>query len=70
MCGRNAIDNQMNAWYNESKKGGAFMANDQHMIEALSEVLRDGEILLHPIFGTVKQGSFQQFAYFAFTETH
>lgn len=46
------------------------MANDQHMIEALSEVLRDGEILLHPIFGTVKQGSFQQFAYFAFTEAH
>lgn len=46
------------------------MANDQHMIDALSEVLRDGETLLYPIFGTVKQGSFQQFAYFAFTETH
>ena len=46
------------------------MASDQHMIEVLSEVLQDGETLLHPIFGTVKHGSFQLFAYFAFTETH
>ena len=46
------------------------MASDQHMIDALSEVLRDGETLLYPIFGTVKQGPFQLFAYFAFTETH
>ncbi len=46
------------------------MASDQHMIEVLSEALQDGETLLHPIFGTVKYGSFQLFAYFAFTETH
>ena len=53
-----------------TKKGGVFMANDQHMIETLSGMLRDGETLLYPIFGTVKQGPFQLFAYFAFTETH
>lgn len=46
------------------------MASDQHMIETLSGILQDGETLFHPIFGTVKQGSFQLFAYFAFTETH
>ena len=46
------------------------MASDQHMIETLSGILQDGESLMHPIFGTVKHGSFQLFAYFAFTETH
>lgn len=45
------------------------MANDQHMIEALSDMLQDGETLMHPIFGYVK-GAFQQFAYFGFTENH
>lgn len=46
------------------------MASDQQMIETLSNMLRDGETLMHPIFGYVKNGGFQQFAYFAFTETH
>ena len=46
------------------------MASDQHMINSLSGMLRDGETLMHPVFGTVKQGVFQLFAYFAFTETH
>ncbi len=45
------------------------MANDQHMIEALSDMLQDGETLIHPIFGYIKNGGFQQFAYFGFTET-
>lgn len=46
------------------------MASDQHMIETLTELLQDGETLMHPVFGTIKQGPFQLFAYFAFTETH
>ncbi len=46
------------------------MASDQHMMEILSDMLRDGETLFYPIFGTIKRGSFQFFAYFAFTETH
>ncbi len=46
------------------------MASDQHMIEALSDMLQDGETLMHPIFGYIKIGGFQQFAYFGFTETH
>lgn len=46
------------------------MVNDQHMTETLSDMLRPGETLRHPIFGTVKQGGFQTFAYFGFTESH
>ncbi len=46
------------------------MASDQHMIETLSDMLQDGETLMHPIFGYVKNGGFQQFAYFGFSETH
>ena len=46
------------------------MASDQHMIETLTELLQDGETLMYPIFGTIKHGPFQLFAYFAFTETH
>lgn len=46
------------------------MASDQHMIETLSDMLQDGETVIHPIFGYVKNGGFQQFAYFGFTETH
>lgn len=46
------------------------MASDQHMIEALSSMLQDNETLMHPIFGYVKNGGFQHFAYFGFTETH
>ena len=46
------------------------MASDQHMIESLSSMLQDNETLMYPIFGYVKEGGFQQFAYFGFTETH
>ena len=46
------------------------MASDQHMIEALSDMLQDGETLLHSIFGYIKYNGFQQFAYFGLTETH
>ena len=44
------------------------MASDQHMIEALSDMLQDGETLLHSIFGYIKYNGFQQFAYFGLTE--
>ena len=57
-------------WYNVFKKGGGTMANDQHMIDTLSDMLQDGETLMCPIFGYVKISSFSQFAYFGFTETH
>ena len=46
------------------------MASDQHMIETLTDMLQDGETLMYPIFGYVKNRGFQQFAYFGFTETH
>ena len=46
------------------------MANDQHMIETLSDMLQDGETLLHSIFGYIKYNGFQQFAYFGLTETN
>ena len=46
------------------------MANDQHMIDTLSDMLQDGETLLHSIFGYIKYNGFQQFAYFGLTETN
>ena len=46
------------------------MASDKHMKETLSKLLKDGETLMYPIFGTIKKGAFHSFAYFAFTETH
>ena len=46
------------------------MASDPHMIETLSDILQDGEILLHSIFGYIKYNGFQQFGYFGLTETH
>ena len=46
------------------------MASDQHMIKTLSDMLQDGETLLHSIFGYIKYNGFQQFAYFGLTETH
>ena len=46
------------------------MASDQHMIKTLSDMLQDGETLLHPIFGYIQYTGFQQFAYFGLTETH
>ena len=30
------------------------MASDQHMIKTLSDMLQDGETLLHSIFGYIK----------------
>jgi hypothetical protein len=46
------------------------MASDKHMVETLSTMLQDNETLTCSIFGYVKDGGFQQFAYFGFTETH
>ena len=46
------------------------MASDKHMIETLSNMLQDDEILLHSIFGYIKDNNFQQFAYFGLTETN
>lgn len=46
------------------------MASDQHMIKTLSDMLQDGETLLHSIFGYIKYNGFQQFAYFGLTESH
>ena len=40
------------------------------MKETLFKLLKDGETLMYPIFGTIKKGAFHSFAYFAFTETH
>ena len=50
--------------------GGGIMASDKHMTETLSNMLQNAETLMHPIFGYVKNGGFQQFAYFGFTQTH
>lgn len=58
------------SWYNNIKKGGETVANDKHMTETLSNTLQNGETLMHPIFGTIKQGNLHSFAYFAFTEAH
>ncbi|MBE6645236.1 MAG: hypothetical protein E7612_07680 [Ruminococcaceae bacterium] len=46
------------------------MANDKHMIDALSGMMKDGERLMCAVFGYVKNEYFNQFAYFGFTETH
>lgn len=46
------------------------MANTASMMQALTAALNTGETLLHPVFGIEGEGNFQQYGYFAFTETH
>ena len=40
------------------------------MIESLTDLLIDGEALMHPIYGILNQGNIQYFGFFGFTENY
>lgn len=40
------------------------------MIKSLTDLLEDGETLMHPIYGILNQGNIQFYGYFGFTQTH
>lgn len=49
-------------------KGGGKMTAKERMIQALSDMLENGETLMHPIYGLLVQGGRQYYGYFGFTE--
>lgn len=40
------------------------------MIKSLTDLLEDGETLMHPVYGVLDQGNEQYYGYFGFTESH
>lgn len=40
------------------------------MIKSLTDLLEDGETLMHPIYGILNQGNIQFYGYFGFSQTH
>ncbi|MBR2907098.1 MAG: hypothetical protein IKC26_03540 [Clostridia bacterium] len=44
------------------------MTAEERMMQALSDMLEDGEALIHPIYGSLVQGGRQYYGYFGFTE--
>ncbi len=40
------------------------------MVKSLTDLLEDGETLMHPIYGILNQGNIQFYGYFGFTQTH
>lgn len=40
------------------------------MIKSLTDLLEDGETLMHPIYGILKQGNIQYYGFFGFTKKH
>lgn len=49
-------------------KGGENMTAKERMILALTDMLENGETLMHPIYGLLVQGGRQYYGYFGFTE--
>ena len=46
------------------------MTYKELMIKSLTDLLEDGETLMHPIYGILNQGNIQNYGYFGFTKTH
>ena len=44
------------------------MTPKERMIQALKDMLENGETLMHPIYGLLVQGGRQYYGYFGFTE--
>lgn len=40
------------------------------MVKSLTDLLEDGETLMHPIYGILNQGNIQYYGYFGFTQTN
>ena len=46
------------------------MTYKELMIKSLTDLLEEGETLMHPIYGLLNQGNMQYFGYFGFTKNH
>lgn len=44
------------------------MTAKERMIQSLTDMLEDGETLIHPIYGVLVQGENQYYGYFGFTD--